>query len=153
MLLKKSLMSPARRPALRFCDCCTLGLRILFGRDFHLAQATTLAATPVTLGDARSWHVQRRLPDVICKGLKVLHDGSQVELVACTGKAPQAHTFETVVGLQVGKAHLDLLSLITGFGELRRPYQGASRVASVLMHVARDPSKGHVRGALGLERT
>jgi hypothetical protein len=85
--------------------------------------------------------------------LEVLDDGSEVELVACTGKAAQPHTLEAVVCLQVRKAHLDLLALVTGFGELRCTHQGARRIACVLMHVARDLSEGHIRGALGLERT
>src|SRR6266571_4211092 len=90
---------------------------------------------------------------MVGKGLQVLHDGSEVELVACTGKAAQPHTLEAVVCLQVRKAHLDLLALVTGFGELRCTHQGARRIACVLMHVARDLSEGHIRGALGLERT
>ena len=85
--------------------------------------------------------------------LEVLDDGSEVELVACTGKAAQPHTLEAVLCLQVRKAHLDLLALVTGFGELRCTHQGARRIACVLMHVARDLSEGHIRGALGLERT
>src|SRR5260370_41669375 len=75
------------------------------------------------------------------------------KLVACTGKAAQPHTLEAVVCLQVPKAHLDLLALVTGFGELRCTHQGARRIACVLMHVARDLSEGHVRRALGLDRT
>jgi integrase-like protein len=43
---------------------------------------------------------------MVGKGLQVLHDGSEVELVACTGKAAQPHTLEAVVCLQVRKAHL-----------------------------------------------
>ena len=73
-----------------------------------------------------------------------------MELVACTAKAPQAHTFEAVVSLQVRKAHLDFLPLITGFGKLRCTHQGTRRIACVLMHVARDLSKGHMGVHLGL---
>src|SRR5262245_36378539 len=58
-----------------------------------------------------------------------------------------------MVRLQVRKAHLDLLALVTGFDELRCTHQGARRIPCVLMHVARDLSKGHIRSALGLERT
>ena len=90
---------------------------------------------------------------MVGKGLQVLHDGSEVGLVACTGKAAQPHTLEAVVCLQVRKAHLDLLALVTGFGELRCTHPGARRITCVLMHVARDLSEGHIRGALGLERT
>src|SRR5262245_66680616 len=86
-------------------------------------------------------------------GLQVLHDGGEVELVASAGKAAQPHTLKTVVRLQVRKAHLDLLALVTGFDELRCTHQGARRIPCLLMHVARDLSKGHIRSALELERT
>ena len=46
-----------------------------------------------------------------------------------------------------------LLALVTGCDELRCTHQGARRIPCVLMHVARDLSKGHIRSALGLERT
>ena len=44
--------------------------------------------------------------------LEVLHDGREVELVARAGEAAQTHALEAMVGLQVGKAHLDFLALI-----------------------------------------
>jgi hypothetical protein len=44
------------------------------------------------------------------KRLKVLHGGGEMELVACAGEAAQAHPLEAVMGLQVRKAHLDLLA-------------------------------------------
>src|SRR5438128_9944987 len=90
---------------------------------------------------------------MVGKGLQVLHDGSEVELVACTGKAAQPHTLEAVVCLQVRKAHLDLLALVTGFGELRCTHQGARRIACVLIHVARDLSEDYLRRAPWLDRT
>jgi hypothetical protein len=40
---------------------------------------------------------------MLCQRLQVLHDGSEVELVARAGKAPQAHALESMVGLQVCK--------------------------------------------------
>ena len=76
-----------------------------------------------------------------------------MEFVACTGKAPQPHTLETVVRLEVRKTHLDLLALVAGFGELGCTHQGARCISCVLMHVARDLSKGHIGSALGLGRT
>src|SRR5262245_52588177 len=60
--------------------------------------------------------------------LQVLHDGGEMEFVACTGKAPQPHTLETVVRLEVRKTHLDLLALVAGFGELWCPIK--ARVVS-----------------------
>ena len=81
-----------------------------------LKRATTLTAT-----NAREFHshkryglyVWRRAPEKAGECLEVLDDGSEVELVASAGKAPQPHTLKTVVRLQVRKAHLDLLALVT----------------------------------------
>ena len=50
---------------------------------------------------------------MIGKGLKVLDDSCEVELVARAGKTPEAHAIEAMMGLQVSKPHLDLLALIT----------------------------------------
>jgi hypothetical protein len=49
---------------------------------------------------------------VLCQRLQVLHNGREVELVARTGEPPQAHALESMVGLQVREAHLDLLALV-----------------------------------------
>ena len=57
--------------------------------------------------------VRSRPPDVLCQRLQVLHNGCEVELVARTGESSQAHAFEPMVGLQVRKAHLNLLALVT----------------------------------------
>jgi hypothetical protein len=56
--------------------------------------------------------VWRRSPVVVCERFEVLHDGREMELVACAGEASQAHAFEAVVGLQVREAHFDSLPLI-----------------------------------------
>ena len=56
--------------------------------------------------------VRPRPPDVLCQRLQVLHNGCEVELVARTGEPPQAHALESMVGLQVREAHLDLLALV-----------------------------------------
>jgi len=45
-------------------------------------------------------------------GLEVLHDGSDVELVASTCETPEPEALEAVMGLQVGKTHLHHLALI-----------------------------------------
>ncbi len=73
-----------------------------------------------------------------CQRLEVLHDGGEVEFVACAGEAAQAHALEAVVGLQVCKAHLDLLALIARFVELGRPHQGAGVIAGILVEIACD---------------
>jgi hypothetical protein len=49
---------------------------------------------------------------VLCQRLQVLHNSREVELIARTGEPPQAHALEPMVGLQVRKAHLDLLALV-----------------------------------------
>ena len=56
--------------------------------------------------------VRPRPPEMPCQRLQVLHDGCEVELVARTGEPPQAHALELMVGLEVCKAHLDLLALV-----------------------------------------
>ena len=56
--------------------------------------------------------VRPRPPEMLCHRLQVLHDGCEVELVARTGEPPQAHALESMVGLQVREAHLDLLALV-----------------------------------------
>ena len=63
--------------------------------------------------------------------LEVLHDGGEVELVACPGETPQAHTLEAVMGFEVRKSHLDLLAL-------RRTHEAAGMIAGILMDVACD---------------
>lgn len=56
--------------------------------------------------------MQYRPPDIFCQGLEVLHDNREVELVAGAGEPTQAHALEAVMGLQMRKAHLDLLALV-----------------------------------------
>ena len=72
------------------------------------------------------------------KGLKVLHGGNEKTFVSCTRDAPQPHTLEAMVGLEVRKAHLNLLALIARFVELRGSHQRAGVVAGILIKVTRD---------------
>ena len=60
-----------------------------------------------------------------CQGFKVLHDSGEMELVARTGKTSEPHAFEAVMNLQMGKAHLDALALVTRLEEGLRPHQAA----------------------------
>lgn len=83
--------------------------------------------------------------------LEVLHDGGEVELIARTGEAAQAHALETVMDLQVRKAHFDLLALVTGFGELRRPHQRTGVIAGFLIEIACDLARRRLRTTLRLE--
>ncbi len=50
---------------------------------------------------------------MVGEGLEVLDDGCEVELVARAGQAPEAHTIEAMMGLQMSKPHLDPLALVT----------------------------------------
>src|SRR5262245_29211665 len=97
--------------------------------------------------------VQQRSPDIVGEYLQALHDGDKVEFVACARKTPQSHALETMVRLQVGKTHLDLLALVAGFGELGCTHQGARRIPCVFMHVAWDLWEAHVRSAFVFELT
>jgi hypothetical protein len=70
-----------------------------------------------------------------------LHDGREVELVACAGEAAQPQPLEAVMGLQMCKAHLDPLPLVTRPGERLRLHLPASYVAGILVKIARDPAR------------
>ena len=85
--------------------------------------------------------------------LEVLDDGGEVELVACPGETPQAHTLEAVMGFEVRKSHLDLLALVARLFELWRTHEAAGMIAGILMDVACDLARGRVRTALQLEWT
>jgi len=50
--------------------------------------------------------------------LEVLDDGGEMELVARATETSEKHAFETVVGLDVGKTHLDPFSLVARLIEL-----------------------------------
>jgi hypothetical protein len=57
--------------------------------------------TDCDLGSRRDrvHRVWRRSRDMVRERLEVLHDCSEVELVACTGESPQPHALKAVVGL------------------------------------------------------
>jgi hypothetical protein len=55
---------------------------------------------------------RRRPPDPERKRLEVLRDGGKVELVASSREASQSNSLEVMMGLEVSKPHLDLLSLV-----------------------------------------
>jgi hypothetical protein len=59
---------------------------------------------------------------------------------------------EAIVGLQVRKAHLDLLALVARFVELGSTHQGACMIAGILVEVARDLARGRVWTASRFER-
>ena len=84
--------------------------------------------------------------------LEILNDGSEMELVARPAETSKTHALETVVGLEMGKAHLDPLSLITGFFELGRVLERARIVASSFGYVSCYFAHRHVWTALRLQR-
>ena len=72
--------------------------------------------------------------------LQVLHDSSEVELIARAAKAPETHVLEAMMGLQVGEAHFDPLPLIAG--SLRRFHESD---LSLKFH----PAAGRIRSSIG----
>src|SRR5262249_44982922 len=61
-----------------------------------------------------------------------------MKLVARTGKSPEPHPLEAVVCLQVCEAHLNTLSLVSGFGKRLCLHLPSCDVACILMNIARD---------------
>ena len=57
---------------------------------------------------------------MIGQRLEILDDSGEMEFVARTTESSEAHALEAVLGLEVGKAHLDSFSFIAGFLELGR---------------------------------
>lgn len=84
---------------------------------------------------------------------EVLHDCGEVELVARPRQPSQSHTLKAMMGLEVGKPHLDFLALVARFVELRRTHQCAGEIASILVDVTCDLAKEHLRTALLFEST
>jgi len=75
---------------------------------------------------------------MVCDRLEVLHDGGEVELIACTREASEAHTLEAMMGLQVSKAHLHLLAFVSRPVELRCAHQRAGVIAGIFIEIACD---------------
>src|SRR6516225_11433837 len=61
-----------------------------------------------------------------------------MKLVARTGESPEPHPLEAVVCLQVREAHLNTLSLVSGFGKRLCLHLPSCDIAGILMQVARD---------------
>lgn len=85
--------------------------------------------------------------------LEILHDGGQVKLVAGAGETSEPHAFETVVGLEMSKAHLNALALIPRFEEALCPHEPSRHIAGVLVNITGYLSGSHIRTALRLQRT
>src|SRR5215468_7281030 len=63
---------------------------------------------------------------------------TMAQLIARAGKSPEPHPLEAVVCLQVCEAHLNTLSLVSGFGKRLCLHFPSCDVACILMDVARD---------------
>jgi hypothetical protein len=104
MLLIKSTIS---RAVLKFGFSLVVCLPLLLESDWQLTLNATKRSRRV--GGRQVW---RRLRETVGQGLEVLDDGGEVELVASTAEATQAHPLEAMLNLQVGNAHLHFLALI-----------------------------------------
>jgi len=58
-----------------------------------------------------------------------------------------------MMGLEMGEPHLNALALIARFEKRLRFHLSSSHVTSVLIDIAHDPARRHVRAATRLERT
>ena len=68
---------------------------------------------------ARGRLIRRQVPNAVGECLEVLHDGREMEFITRAGETSETHALETVMGLEVGKAHLDSLPLVARFLEPR----------------------------------
>ena len=66
------------------------------------------------------------------------------------GKTSQPHTLETVMNLQVGKAHLYALALVARLEERLCPHQPTRYVAGVFMNITGNLSRRAFRTTLHL---
>ena len=87
-----------------------------------------------------------------CHRLEVLHDGGKVKLVAGARKTSEPHTFETVMGFEMSKAHLNALAFIPRFEEALCPHQPACHVTGVFLQITGDMARRRIGTALHLER-
>jgi hypothetical protein len=93
----------------------------------------------VCSGNARS----RWSPDADRKRFEVLHDCSEVELVACARETSQPHALKAMMRLEVCESHLDLLALVARSVEPRRTHECAGEIARILIDVSCDLAKEH----------
>ena len=87
------------------------------------------------------------------KGFQVLYDRREMKFVTRTGEPSEPHAFETVVGLEVSKAHLDALAFIPRLEEALCPHESSRCIAGIFMNVAGHLSGSHIRAALRFQRT
>jgi hypothetical protein len=69
-----------------------------------------------------------------------------------TAWAAQPKSPEPQNALEMRKQHLDALAIAARAFESFSLGQGTSNVASILVHIAHDPARGHIRTAFWFER-
>jgi hypothetical protein len=76
-----------------------------------------------------------------------------VKLVACAGETSKPHALETVVGLEMSKAHLNALAFIPRFEEALCPHEPSRHIAGIFVNITGYLSGSHSRTASHLQRT
>jgi len=69
-----------------------------------------------------------------------------------TAGAPQAEPTKPQDAFEMSKQHLNRLAMAARSLESLGLGQGTSNVASILVHIAHDPARGHIRTAFWFER-
>lgn len=85
------------------------------------------------------------------KGFQVLYDGREMKFVTRTGEPSEPHAFETVVGLEMSKAHLDALAFIPRLEEALCPHEPSRDIAGILVNITGHLSGSHIRTASHLQ--
>jgi hypothetical protein len=58
-----------------------------------------------------------------------------MKFVTRTGEPSESHAFETVLGLEMGKAHLNALAFISRLEEALCPHQPSRHVAGIFVNI------------------
>ena len=96
---RAAALMPHARPA---AAVCCLPLRAT-------SNATELYLRQLMFKQSSYWG---RPPEVVRQCFEVLHDCGEVELVARPRQPSQSHALKAMMGLEVGKPHLDFLALV-----------------------------------------
>jgi hypothetical protein len=83
---------------------------------------------------------------------QVLSNRRKSKLILGAARPTQTQSRETQDAFQVRKQHLDTFAIALGLLESLGLGQGTSNVAGTLVHIAHDPTRGHVRTAFWFER-
>jgi hypothetical protein len=102
---------------------------------------------PWVSGNRRVWERGGRTKGSKRQGLPVLYDGREKKFVAGARQPAEPHAFETMVGLEVSKAHLDVLAFIPRLKEALCPHESSRPIAGVFGNVTGYLSSSHNRAA------